>query len=197
MKKTYGELDSRAYEEYKESGFLSEALIEFVDELLDENQYLKAQLDHYQSYGIDHTKAIFGAINQMTEGFDLEAEITYMLHEVGVPAHLKGYLYLREAIDMIYHEIELLGSITKKLYPEVAKKYKTTPSRVERAISHAIEVAWGRGNVEAISKIFANTINMNKSKPTNSEFIAMIADRLRLLHKNKALKPLNAWGFYR
>jgi len=191
LKKTYGELDSSAYEEYKESGFLSAALIAFMDKLLDENEHLKAQLDQYKFQGIDHTKAIFGAINQMTEGFDLETEITYMLHEVGVPAHLKGYLYLREAIDMIYHEIELLGSITKKLYPEVAKKYKTTPSRVERAIRHAIEVAWGRGNVEAISKIFANTVNSNKSKPINSEFIAMIADRLRLLHKNEALEPLN------
>jgi len=191
LKKPYGELDSKAYEEYKESGFLSESLIEFVDKLLNENEHLKAQLDQYQSQGIDHTKAIFGAINQMTEGFDLETEITYMLHEVGVPAHIKGYLYLREAIAMVYHEIELLGAITIILYPDIAKKYKTTSSRVERAIRHAIEVAWSRGNVEAISKIFANTVNSNKSKPINSEFIAMIADRLRLLHKNEALEALN------
>ena len=132
------------------------------------------------------TDALFGDINKMTSDFDLEAEITHVLHEVGVPAHIKGYLYLRESIDMIYHEIELLGSITKTLYPDVAKKYKTTSSRVERAIRHAIEVAWSRGNVEAISKIFGYTVNVNKSKPTNSEFIAMIADRLRLQHKNKA-----------
>ena len=145
--------------------------------------------DIHQNYSYslkeDNANAVFSAINQMNEGFDLEAEITYVLHEVGVPAHIKGYLYLREAIDMIYHEIELLGSITKTLYPDVAKKYKTTSSRVERAIRHAIEVAWSRGNVEAISKIFGYTVNVNKSKPTNSEFIAMIADRLRLQHKNK------------
>jgi len=130
--------------------------------------------------------SLFSDINKMTNEFDLEAEITHVLHEVGVPAHIKGYLYLREAIDMIYHEIELLGSITKTLYPDVAKKYKTTSSRVERAIRHAIEVAWSRGNHDAITKIFGFTVNVNKSKPTNSEFIAMIADRLRLQHKNKA-----------
>jgi len=132
------------------------------------------------------TSAVFGAINQMNHGFDLEAEITHVLLELGVPAHIKGYLYLRESIDMIYHEIELLGSITKTLYPDVAKKYKTTSSRVERAIRHAIEVAWSRGNVDTISKIFGYTVNVNKAKPTNSEFIAMIADRLRLQHKNKS-----------
>ncbi len=113
----------------------------------------------------------------------LDTEITSLLHEVGVPAHIKGYLYLREAITRVYYDIELLGAITKVLYPEVAKKYKTTSSRVERAIRHAIEVAWNRGNVDAISEIFSYTINYNKSKPTNSEFIAMIADKLRLAHK--------------
>lgn len=134
----------------------------------------------------ESTNSIFGAINQMTDSFDLETEITHVLHEVGVPAHIKGYLYLRESIDMIYHEIELLGSITKTLYPDVAKKYKTTSSRVERAIRHAIEVAWNRGNESAINNIFGYTVNVDKSKPTNSEFIAMIADRLRLQHKNKS-----------
>ena len=117
--------------------------------------------------------------------FDLESEITNILHEMGVPAHIKGYLYLRESINMVYNDIELLGSITKVLYPDVAKKYKTTASRVERAIRHAIEVAWNRGNIEAISKIFGYTVSVSKSKPTNSEFIAMIADKLRLEHKNK------------
>ncbi len=105
---------------------------------------------------------------------------------MGVPAHIKGYLYLRESINMVYNDIELLGSITKVLYPDVAKKYKTTASRVERAIRHAIEVAWNRGNIEAISNIFGYTVSVSKSKPTNSEFIAMIADKLRLEHKNKA-----------
>ena len=161
----------------------------FVMKPFEMNRILEIIRDIHQNFSyspkIDNANAVFGAINQMNEGFDLEAEITHVLHEVGVPAHIKGYLYLRESIDMIYHEIELLGSITKTLYPDVAKKYKTTSSRVERAIRHAIEVAWSRGNVDAISKIFGYTVNVNKSKPTNSEFIAMIADRLRLQHKNK------------
>ncbi|MDE7263529.1 MAG: sporulation transcription factor Spo0A [Anaeroplasmataceae bacterium] len=114
---------------------------------------------------------------------DLDTEITEILHEIGVPAHIKGYLYLREAITMVYNNVDILGAITKYLYPTVAKKYKTTSSRVERAIRHSIEVAWNRGNVDAISQIFAYTISYNKSKPTNSEFIAMIADKLRLAHK--------------
>ena len=122
---------------------------------------------------------------------DLDIEITNVLHEVGVPAHIKGYLYLREAITMVYNNMELLGSVTKILYPEVAEKFNTTPSRVERAVRHAIEIAWIRGNVEAISEIFSYTISYNKSKPTNSEFIAMIADRLRIEHKkHKKLKLL-------
>lgn len=114
---------------------------------------------------------------------DLDTEITEILHEIGVPAHIKGYLYLREAITMVYNNVDILGAITKYLYPTVAKKYKTTSSRVERAIRHSIEVAWNRGNVDAISQIFAYTISYNKSKPTNSEFIAMIADKLRLAHE--------------
>lgn len=120
---------------------------------------------------------------QKNNDFSLDTEITALLHEIGVPAHIKGYLYLRESITMVYHDIEILGSITKILYPVVAKKFKTTSSRVERAIRHAIEVAWNRGNVDAISQIFSYTISYNKSKPTNSEFIAMLADKLRLEHK--------------
>lgn len=162
----------------------------FIMKPFEMNKIIEIMRDVHQNFAYspksENANAIFGAINQMNDGFDLEAEITHVLHEVGVPAHIKGYLYLRESIDMIYHEIELLGSITKTLYPDVAKKYKTTSSRVERAIRHAIEVAWSRGNVDAISKIFGYTVNVNKSKPTNSEFIAMIADRLRLQHKNKA-----------
>lgn len=111
---------------------------------------------------------------------NLDTRITHIIHEVGVPAHIKGYLYLREAITMVFHDIELLGSITKILYPDIAKKFKTTPSRVERAIRHAIEVAWSRGSMESINHMFSNTVNSNKAKPTNSEFIAMVADKLRL-----------------
>ncbi|WP_243290194.1 sporulation transcription factor Spo0A [Bacillus sp. FJAT-47783] len=114
---------------------------------------------------------------------NLDAMITSIIHEIGVPAHIKGYQYLREAISMVYKDIELLGSITKVLYPDIAKKYNTTASRVERAIRHAIEVAWSRGNIESISNLFGYTVSMSKAKPTNSEFIAMVADKLRLEHK--------------
>lgn len=111
---------------------------------------------------------------------ELEIKVTDIIHEFGVPAHIKGYLYLREAIMMVYHEIELLGHVTRKLYPRIAEKYMTTPSRVERAIRHAIEVAWNRGNLESIEKVFGYTVHFDRTKPTNSEFIAMIADKLRL-----------------
>ncbi|MCD5323504.1 MULTISPECIES: sporulation transcription factor Spo0A [Pontibacillus] len=113
---------------------------------------------------------------------NLDASITNIIHEIGVPAHIKGYMYLREAISMVYNDIELLGSITKVLYPDIAKKYNTTASRVERAIRHAIEVAWSRGNIDSISSLFGYTVSMTKAKPTNSEFIAMVADKLRLEH---------------
>lgn len=114
---------------------------------------------------------------------NLDVSITNIIHEIGVPAHIKGYLYLREAISMVYNDIELLGSITKVLYPDIAKKFNTTASRVERAIRHAIEVAWSRGNIDSISSLFGYTVSMSKAKPTNSEFIAMVADKLRLEHK--------------
>lgn len=114
---------------------------------------------------------------------NLEAEITNIIHEIGVPAHIKGYLYLREAIFMVVNDVELLSAVTKELYPSIAKKFNTTASRVERAIRHAIEVAWSRGQVETINKIFGYTIRNSKGKPTNSEFIAMVADKLRLEQK--------------
>jgi two-component system response regulator (stage 0 sporulation protein A) len=117
------------------------------------------------------------------EPLDLESEITGIIHEIGVPAHIKGYMYLREAIGMVVNDIELLSAVTKELYPSIGKKYNTTASRVERAIRHAIEVAWSRGQVETINKIFGYTIHNGKGKPTNSEFIAMVADKLRLKNK--------------
>jgi two-component system, response regulator, stage 0 sporulation protein A len=117
-----------------------------------------------------------------TKGNNLDVNITHVIHEIGVPAHIKGYLYLREAITMVYNEVDLLGAITKILYPRIAEKYNTTPSRVERAIRHAIEVAWNRGNMDSIRSLFGYTINVAKAKPTNSEFIAMVADKLRLEH---------------
>ncbi|MGE8078051.1 sporulation transcription factor Spo0A [Peribacillus loiseleuriae] len=143
-----------------------------------------------------HIRQVSGKSNQITNkpsqpGYrpveskprNLDANITSIIHEIGVPAHIKGYMYLREAISMVYNDIELLGSITKVLYPDIAKKYNTTASRVERAIRHAIEVAWSRGNIESISSLFGYTVSMSKAKPTNSEFIAMVADKLRLEHK--------------
>ena len=117
--------------------------------------------------------------NKNDEG-SLEALVTNIIHEVGVPAHIKGYQYLREAIMMVVNDIEVINQITKMLYPRIASKYKTTPSRVERAIRHAIEVAWGRGEPQIVENIFGYTISAAKGKPTNSEFIAMIADKLRL-----------------
>ncbi len=113
----------------------------------------------------------------------LEVKITEILHEVGVPAHIKGYQYLRTSIIEVVNNIDLLGAITKELYPNIAALYCTTPSRVERAIRHAIEVAWTRGKIETINNIFGYTIHNNKGKPTNSEFIAMISDKLRLEQK--------------
>lgn len=118
-----------------------------------------------------------------TEELDLESDVTNIIHEIGVPAHIKGYQYLREAIIMSVNDIDMLNSITKILYPTIAKKYQTTPSRVERAIRHAIEVAWSRGKMDTIDELFGYTINNGKGKPTNSEFIALIADRIRLEYK--------------
>ena len=115
---------------------------------------------------------------------DLEKDVTDMIHEIGVPAHIKGYQYLREAIMMSVEDVEMLGSITKVLYPTIAKKYQTTPSRVERAIRHAIEVAWSRGRMETLDALFGYTINTGKGKPTNSEFIALISDKIRLQYRS-------------
>ena len=111
---------------------------------------------------------------------NLEALVTNVIHEIGVPAHIKGYQYLREAIMMVVNDIDIINQITKQLYPDIAHKYHTTPSRVERAIRHAIEVAWGRGQQDVVESIFGYTVSASKGKPTNSEFIAMIADKLRL-----------------
>lgn len=118
--------------------------------------------------------------DRKNEKDNLEALVTNVIHEVGVPAHIKGYQYLREAIMMVVNDIEVINQITKQLYPDIAKKFNTTPSRVERAIRHAIEVAWGRGQMDVVESIFGYTVSAAKGKPTNSEFIAMISDKLRL-----------------
>jgi two-component system response regulator (stage 0 sporulation protein A) len=117
------------------------------------------------------------------EEHDLESDVTSMIHEIGVPAHIKGYQYLRDAIMMSVKDMDMLNSITKVLYPTIAKNHQTTPSRVERAIRHAIEVAWSRGKMDTIDELFGYTVSTGKGKPTNSEFIALISDRIRLEYK--------------
>ena len=114
---------------------------------------------------------------------NLEADVINIIHEIGVPAHIKGYQYLRDAIILSVNDMEMLNSITKILYPTIAKKHQTTPSRVERAIRHAIEVAWSRGKMDTIDELFGYTVSTGKGKPTNSEFIALIADKIRLEYK--------------
>ena len=111
---------------------------------------------------------------------NMDVEVTRIIHQMGVPAHIKGYQYLRDAILFVIDEVSLLGAVTKELYPMIAEKYGTTASRVEREIRHAIELAWDRGNVEMMTKFFGYTINIERGKPTNSEFIAMVADKLRM-----------------
>lgn len=128
---------------------------------------------------------VINKINQGEDGkkADLETVVTDFIHELGVPAHIKGYQYIRSAIMMVVENMDLLNFITKQLYPEIAKAYGTTASRVERAIRHSIEVAWSRGKPEVMNEIFGYTIHTGKGKPTNSEFIAMVADRIRLSMK--------------
>ncbi len=133
-------------------------------------------VDYSSNNGIDTTNSHV----KQNKQYSLEARVTTLLHEIGVPAHIRGYNYMRESILIAIEDIDVLNYITKELYPEIAKRCGTTPSRVERAIRHAIEVAWSRGNLETKDNLFSYTINVNKGKPTNSEFIALIADRLRL-----------------
>lgn len=116
----------------------------------------------------------------------LQRRVTAVIHEVGVPAHIKGYQYVREAIVIAVQDMDVINAVTKVLYPEVARRYNTTPSRVERAVRHAIEVAWDRGDLETLQSYFGYTVSNTKGKPTNSEFIAMIADKIRLEGKRRA-----------
>ena len=127
-----------------------------------------------------------GAAANRTER-NLENVVTEIIHEIGIPAHIKGYQYLREAILITVNDMDVINAVTKVLYPEVARRFNTTPSRVERAIRHAIEVAWDRGDIETLQRFFGYTVSGVKGKPTNSEFIAMIADRLYLQQKSENL----------
>ena len=140
--------------------------------------------EHIRSIVNRRTADIPAAAMQMEErGADIETKVTQIIHQIGVPAHIKGYQYLRTAILLTIKDSDIINSVTKVLYPSVAKKYQTTTSRVERAIRHAIEVAWDRGDVDTLTSYFGYTIQNNRGKPTNSEFIAMIADNLRLKYK--------------
>ena len=134
---------------------------------------------------LDRMRALLGQPARPEESpVVLKNQVTNIIHEIGVPAHIKGYQYLREAIIIAVNDMEVINAVTKVLYPTVAKRFATTPSRVERAIRHAIEVAWDRGDLETLQKYFGYTVSNAKGKPTNSEFIAMIADRLLLERKN-------------
>ncbi|NLK75820.1 MAG: sporulation transcription factor Spo0A [Clostridiales bacterium] len=138
----------------------------------------------YHSKLIDNHNRVSAFENKSTYmERNLESDVTNIIHEIGVPAHIKGYQYLRDAIMMSVKDTEMLNSITKLLYPSIAKRHKTTPSRVERAIRHAIEVAWSRGKMDTIDELFGYTVNNGKGKPTNSEFVALIADKIRLEYK--------------
>jgi len=149
-----------------------------MDVLISRIRQLKAtkQSPVIRSDYSSESKAQYHAPSQKS----LEVEVTNIMREIGVPAHIKGYQYLRDAIMMVVKDLDVINSVTKQLYPTIAKEYNTTPSRVERAIRHAIEVAWSRGQMDTIDQLFGYTVNLGKGKPTNSEFIAMVADKLRL-----------------
>lgn len=136
-----------------------------------------------ESAMVEHLISLAEKSEKQLHGPGLEELVTSIIHEVGVPAHIKGYQYVREAIMITVENMDVINSVTKVLYPEVAKRYHTTPSRVERAIRHAIEVAWDRGDLETLQRFFGYTVSNAKGKPTNSEFIAMISDRIRLKMK--------------
>lgn len=170
-------------------------MISGVDNQRIENEVLQAGADYYMIKPFDNlllAERIRQIINWNVTGLsgiqerktdDLELTVSEIMHQIGVPAHIKGYQYLRRAIIFAIEDDEMMSSVTKLLYPTVAKEFKTTPSRVERAIRHAIEVAWDRGDVDVLSSYFGYTIQNSRGKPTNSEFIAMIADKLKLRMK--------------
>ena len=152
-----------------------------ADYFLLKPQSADAIYDTIKNFGSKNKRTSFEIVEEEEKkSYDLESLVTEFIHELGVPAHIKGYQYVRSAIMMVVEDMELLNYITKQLYPEIAKKYSTTSSRVERAIRHSIEVAWSRGRPETMNRIFGYTIDNGKGKPTNSEFIAMVADRIRL-----------------
>ena len=155
-------------------------------------QIMEAGFDYYflkpfsYEFALDRAQTLLGTdLTKQIKESDLEYQVSEILHTMGVPAHIKGYSFLRQSIIMVVNEPEVISLVTKRLYPDIAKLNNTTASRVERAIRHAIEVAWDRGNVETMNDYFGYTINNMRGKPTNSEFIAMIADRMRLAQRKQ------------
>lgn len=161
-----------------------ERMYKILSDLMNTNKEFQIMITVPKSEsGEEQKEELFTKVETVKEVHDLEKDVTEMIHEIGVPAHIKGYQYLREAIMLSVENTEMLSAITKLLYPTIAKKYGTTSSRVERAIRHAIEVAWGRGNMDTLNNLFGYTISLGKGKPTNSEFVALIADKLRLNYR--------------
>lgn len=161
----------------------NEKIYKILGDLMNADKEFQIMITVPSAKGVMTEKSVKEAPRQEILPRDLEQDVTNMIHEIGVPAHIKGYQYLREAIMMSVEDPGMISSITKILYPTIAKKYQTTPSRVERAIRHAIEVAWSRGRMETLDALFGYTINTGKGKPTNSEFIALIADKIRLQYR--------------
>ena len=161
----------------------NEKIYKILGDLMNANKEFQIMITVPSAKGEMTEKPVKEAPRQEILPRDLEQDVTNMIHEIGVPAHIKGYQYLREAIMMSVEDPGMISSITKILYPTIAKRFQTTPSRVERAIRHAIEVAWSRGRMETLDALFGYTIDTGKGKPTNSEFIALIADRIRLSYR--------------
>lgn len=166
-------------------GKMSNIYVNMLPDRMNESELVKEVTAAYMCRATDvrletDENTAIASLNQ------LEVIVTDIIHEIGVPAHIKGYQYLRSSIMMAVQDIDILDSITKQLYPSIAKEYDTTPSRVERAIRHAIEVAWSRGKTDTIDELFGYSINNGRMKPTNSEFIALIADKIRLDTKMKS-----------
>lgn len=163
----------------------NERIYKILGDLMNGDKEFQIMITVPSGKGAVHKSAPQEPAKTQTVMRNLEQDVTNMIHEIGVPAHIKGYQYLREAIMMSVDDPSMISSITKILYPTIAKRFQTTPSRVERAIRHAIEVAWSRGKMETLDALFGYTIDTGKGKPTNSEFIALIADRIRLSYRTK------------
>ena len=162
----------------------SERVVQILTDLMRTNKEFQIMITVPASGTAETSAAERKDTEPKREAHDLEKDVTNMIHEIGVPAHIKGYQYLREAIIIAVNDMDVINAITKVLYPQVAKTFGTTPSRVERAIRHAIEVAWDRGDLDTLQRFFGYTVSNTKGKPTNSEFIALIADRLQLQLKS-------------